>query len=178
MKQSSYASVEERFEHVVEEARNLLKEHERRCAERVRAAEETAQGDVARFKEAAEKLPRERQRLADLEAERERLPFEAFRANMEGDGERESELRKRHREIKPEDLEALRRSCSELEAEKNALGGTSHGAEKQAHETARDAHVSVLQSLEAFEDRIGLLTEAVGGPGRGSGTASVGKRSI
>ena len=178
MQQGSDVNVEERFGQVVEEARNLLDEHERWCAARVAAAEEAAQGEVARFEEASEQLARERRELADLEAERARLPFEAFRANMDGDGERESELRKRHREIKPEDLECLRDRCEALVAEMDSLGGTAHGAEKRAHGNARDTYASVLRSLETFEVQIDLLKEAVGEIGRSSGTVSAGSKSI
>lgn len=158
--QSTSVNVEERFGQLVEEASGLLEEHGRWCAERVRAAEETAQADVARFEEASEQLPRESRRLADLEEERERLPLAAYTANMEGDAARESEFRQRYASIPPEHLEALRRTCSELEAKKNALGGTSHGAEKQAREKARDEYASVLTDLEAYEGRIGQLQEA------------------
>ena len=164
MQQGSNANdVEERFGQVVEEARNLLDEHERWCAEWVAAAEEAAEGDIARFGEASEQLTRQRRELADLEGELERLPFEAYRASMGGDTALESELRARYASIAPEDLEALRRSCGELEAERGSLGGTAHDAEKRAYGNASDAYASVLQSLEAFEDRIVRLKEAVGG---------------
>ena len=164
MQQGSNANdVEERFGQVVEEARNLLDEHERWCAEWVAAAEEAAEGDIARFGEASEQLTRQRRELADLEGELERLPFEAYRASMGGDTALESELRARYASIAPEDLEALRRSCGELEAEMDSLGGTAHDAEKRAYGNARDAYASVLQSLEGFEDRIDRLKEAVGG---------------
>ena len=122
MKQQSSAKtldVEERFGRAIEQARDIIGEHARLYAERVAAAEEAVQSDIARFEEASEQLTRERRKLADLEEERERLPFEAFRANMDGDSERESELRKRHREIKPVDLERLRDRC---EARREAAG--------------------------------------------------------
>ena len=162
MQQGSNANdVEERFGQVVEEARNLLDEHERWCAEWVAAAEEAAEGDIARFGEASEQLTRQRRELADLEGELERLPFEAYRASMGGDTALESELRARYASITPEDLEALRRSCGELEAEKNGLGGTERGAERRAHGNALDAHASVLDSLDRFEDQVVQLKEAV-----------------
>ncbi len=162
MQQSSDVNVEERFGHAVEEVRNLLDEHERWCAQRCAAAEAAAQGDITRFEEASEQLADARRKLADLEEERERLPFEAYRASMGGDTALESELKARYASIAPEDLEALRRSCGELEAEKNRLGGTARGAEKRAHKNARDAYASVLRSLEEAEGRIDRLKAAVG----------------
>ncbi|MDP9481565.1 MAG: hypothetical protein M3R38_38870, partial [Actinomycetota bacterium] len=92
---------------------------------------------------------------------RDRLPFEAYKANLDGDVELEAQLRERHQEIKPEHLEALRRSCGDLEAEKNALGGTSRGAERRARGNALEAYGSVLADLERFEDQIAGLKEAV-----------------
>ena len=164
MKQQSSAKaldVEERFGRAIEQARDIIGEHARWCAERVAAAEEAAQGDVARFEEASEQLARERRKLADLEEERSQLPFMAYRANLDGDTALESELQARYASITPEDLEALRRLCGELEAEKNGLGGTEHGAEKRAYANALDEHGSVLDSLERFEDQIAQLKEAV-----------------
>ncbi len=155
MQQGSEENIGERFAHALAEVRSIIDEYEELGTERVRAAEETARSDIARFGEVSEQLERERRELAELEEERERLPFEAFRANMDGDAEREAQLRKRHREIKPEHLEALRRSCGELEAEKNRLGGTESGAEKRAYTNARDAYTEVLRDLEAFEERTG-----------------------
>ncbi len=158
--QSSERNIE-RFGPAVEEVQNILAEYERCCAEQVEEAEAKAQGDVSRFAEVCEQLTRERRKLADLEEERERLPFEAYTAGMGGDSDRESELRARYASITPEDLEALRRSCGELEAEKNRLGGTSRGAERRAHGTALEAYGSVLVDLERFEDQIAGLKEAV-----------------
>lgn len=51
----------------------------------------------------------------------------------------ERELQARYASITPENLEALRRPCGELEAEKNGLGGTERGAERRAHSDALDA---------------------------------------
>ncbi|MDP9485018.1 MAG: hypothetical protein M3Q49_04355 [Actinomycetota bacterium] len=161
MQQSTSANIEQRFGHAVEEVQNILAEHEKTCAERVQAAEGKGQGDRARFAEVCEELARGRRELTALVEERERLPFEAFRANMDGDVELEAQLRKRHQEINPEHLEALRCSCGELEAEKNALGGTSRGAERRASGNALEAYASVLADLERFEDRIAALREPV-----------------
>ncbi len=161
MQQSSEVNIEQRFVHAIEEVQSLLAEHERHCAEQVAAAEEKAQSDTARFGKVCEELARGRRELTDLEEEREGLPFAAYRASMDGDAERERELKKRHQEIKPADLEALRRSCGDLEAEKNALGGTSRGAERRASGNALAAYASVLADLERFEDQIAGLKEAV-----------------
>ncbi len=162
MQQGSDANVEERFGHAVEEVRNLLDEHGRLCSERVEEAEAAARGDVVRFGEVCEELARGRRELASIEEEREELPFEAYRASMDGDVELEAQLRKRHQEIKPGNLETLRRSCGELEAEKNRLGRTARGAEKRGYENARDSYASVLQSLGELEGRIDLLKAAAG----------------
>ncbi len=152
----------ERFADAVEEVRNILAEHEKMCAERVQAAEGKAQDDRARFAEASEELAQARRELSALSAERDRLPFEAYKANLDGDVELEAQLRERHQEIKPEHLEALRRSCGELEAEKNRLGGTASGAEKRALKNVRGVYASVLQSMGEFERRIDGLKSAVG----------------
>ncbi len=160
MQQGSEA-VEERFGHAVTEVQSLLDEHERHCAEQVAAAEETAQSDTARFKEVCEELERGRRKLAGLAEQRSQLPFAAYRAKLDGDTALEGELQARYASITPEDLEALRRSCGDLEAEKNALGGTSRGAERRAHGNALEAYASVLAELERFEDQIAGLKEAV-----------------
>ncbi len=161
MQQGSDVNVEERFGHAIEEAQTILAEYERCCAEQVAAAEETAQDDIARFAEVSEELVRERRKLAGLEEERSQLPFAAYRAKLDGDTALEGELQARYASITPEDLEALRRSCGELEAKKNALGGTSRGAERRAHGNALEAYGSVLADLECFEDQIAGLKEAV-----------------
>ncbi|MDP9478957.1 MAG: hypothetical protein M3R38_25310, partial [Actinomycetota bacterium] len=101
MQQSSNA-IEERFWHALKGVRDRLAEHNLACSERVEEAEAAARGDGARFGEASQELARVRRELADLEEARERLPFEAYRANMDGDAELEAQLRKRHQEIKPE----------------------------------------------------------------------------
>ncbi len=162
MQQSSEGSIEERFGHALAQVRSIIEEHERLCAERVRAAEEKAQGDVARFAEASGELAQARRELSALETERAQLPLAAYTASMGGDAVLERELRARYQEIKPEHLEALRRSCGELEAEKNRLGGTASGAEKRALKNVRAAYSFALQSLQEFEGRIDLLKAAVG----------------
>ncbi len=162
MQQNNAVNVEERFGRAVEEVQNILAEHARLCAERVAAAEETAQGDRARFAEASGELAQARRDLSALSAERDRLPFEAYTASMDGESDRESELRARYQEIEPGHLEALRRSCGDLEAEKNALGGTASAAEKRALKNVRGVYASVLQSLQEFEGRTDGLKAAVG----------------
>ncbi len=160
--QQGSENIEERFGHALAEVRSIIDEHEISCAERVRAAEEKARGDRARFAEASEKLARGRRELTALVEERERLPFEAYRAKLDGDTALEGELQTRYASITPEHLEALRRSCGELEAEKNALGGTASGAEKRALKNVRGVYASVLQSLQEFEGRTDGLKSAVG----------------
>ncbi len=155
-------NIQQRFVHAIEGVRSIIDEHERHCAEQVAAAEETARGDIARFGEASEELEEGRRKLVALEEERSQLPFAAYRAKLDGDAALEGELQARYASIAPEDLEALRRSCGELEAEKNALGGTASGAKKRAHKNARDAYASVLQSMGEFEGRIDGLKAAVG----------------
>lgn len=162
MQQSSEVNIEERFGHALAEVRNILDEHEISCAERVRAAEAKAQGDIDRFDEASEQLARARRELAALERERERLPLQAYTAGLDGDIEREEALRKRHQEIKPEHLDHLRGRIEALEREVASLGGTASDAEKQAYTNARDVYTDSLQSLEALEERIGEQKAAVG----------------
>lgn len=98
------SSVEERFVRVVEEARDIIGEHARSCAERGRAAEEAAQGAINRFAEVSGELAQARRELSALEEEREGLPFMAFRASMDGDAEREEALRARYASIAPEHI--------------------------------------------------------------------------
>ncbi len=160
MQQSSNANVQERVWYAVGEVRSLLTEYERCCAEQVGEAEETARSDRARFAEVCEQLTRERRELAALEEERERLPFAAYRASMDGAVELEAQLRKRHREIKPENLERLRGRIEALAAEAASLGGTARGAEKRAHKNVRAAYASVLRSLQEVEGRIDPLKVA------------------
>ncbi len=152
----------ERFADAVEEVRNILAEHEKMCAERVQAAEGKAQADISRFAAAAEELAQARRELAALAEERERLPFEAYRASMDGDAEREEALRARYQEIAPEHIEHLRGRIEALEREVASLGGTESGAAKRAYTNARDAYTEVLRALEAFEERIGEQKAAVG----------------
>ncbi len=159
--QQGSESIEERFGHALREVRSIIDEHEELCTERVQAAEAAAQGDISRFGEASGELAQARRDLSVLEEEREGLPFAAYRASMDGDAEREREIKKRYQEIKPEHLEALRRSCGDLEAEKSALGGDTRGAERRAHGFALEAYASVLADLERFEDEIGGLAEAL-----------------
>ncbi len=161
MQQGSDVNVEERFGHAVEEVRTVLNEYQRSCAERGEEAEEKARGDVGRFAEVCEELGRVRRELAGLEEECERLPFEAYRANMDGDAELEARLRTRHQEIKPADLETLRGRCEALAEEADSLGGTARGAEKRAYENARAAYATVRQSMAACEGQIDTLKAAV-----------------
>ncbi len=162
MQQSSEVGTEERFGHALEEVRSIIDEHDRLCTEQVEAAEELAQGDRARFGEASGELAQARRELTELEEERNRLPFEAYRANLDGDIEREEALRSRHQEIKPEHLDRLRGRIGVLEREVAELGGTENGAAKRAYTNARDAYTEVLRSLEAFEERIGEQKAAAG----------------
>ncbi|MDP9480836.1 MAG: hypothetical protein M3R38_35095 [Actinomycetota bacterium] len=160
MQQSTNANIEQRVEHALAQVRSIIDEYEELCSEQVAAAEAKAQGDRARFAEASEQLTDARRELAALEEERASLPLAAYTAGMGGDTARERELRARYTSIAPEHLEALRRSCGELEAEKNALGGTESGAEKRALKNVRAAYASVLQSTGEFEGRIDLLKSA------------------
>ncbi len=161
MQQSTNANIEQRFGHAVEEVQNILAEHEKTCAERVRAAEETAQGDIARFGEVSGELAQARRKLTDLETERAQLPLAAYTAGMDGDSDRESELRARYTSIGPEHLAHLRGRIEALAAEVASLGGTESGAAKRAYTNARDAYTEVLRDLEAFEERIGEQKAAV-----------------
>jgi chromosome segregation ATPase len=163
MRKSSEGNIlDERFEHALGVVRNILDEHEISCAERGRVAEEAAQADISRFAEVSGELAQARRELSALEEERAALPLAAYKAGLDGDLGRESELRERYASIAPEDLEALRDRCVALEAEAEALGGTASDAEKRAHTSARDAYTEVLRDLEQFEERIDGLKSAVG----------------
>ncbi len=158
--QGSEVNISERFGHALAQVRNILDEHEISCAERVRAAEEKAQGDINRFGEASGELTQARRELSALEAERGRLPFEAYAANLDGDIGQEEALRSRYQEINPEHLDHLRGRIETLEREVASLGGTASGAEKRALKNVRAAYDSVLQSMGEVEGRIDLLKSA------------------
>ncbi|MDP9488112.1 MAG: hypothetical protein M3Q49_20375 [Actinomycetota bacterium] len=162
MQQSSEVNISERFGRALGEVRSIIDEHEELCTERVREAEAAAQGDISRFGEASGELAQARRELSALEEEREGLPFMAFRANLDGDAEREEALRARYASIAPEHIEHLRGRIEALEREVASLGGTESGAAKRAYTNARDAYTEVLRALEAFEERIGEQKAAVG----------------
>ncbi len=161
MQRSSEENIGERLEPALAQVRSIIEEHERLCAERVEEAEAKAQGDINRFGEASGELAQARRELSALEAERASLPLAAYTASMDGDSDRESELRARYARIAPEHIEHLRSRIEALEREVSSLGGTSRGAERRAHGNALEAYGSVLADLERFEDQIAGLKEAV-----------------
>ncbi len=161
MQSSERNNIGQRFGHALDALRTILAEHEKTCAERVQAAEAKAQDDRARFAEASEELAQARRELSALSAERDRLPFEAYAANLDGDAEREATLKARYASIAPADLEALRGRCEALAGEVASLGGTASDAEKRALKNVRGVYASVLQSMGEFEGRIDLLKSAV-----------------
>ncbi|MDP9479868.1 MAG: hypothetical protein M3R38_30105 [Actinomycetota bacterium] len=161
MQRNSEVDTEARFGHALQEVRSIIDEHEELCTERVQAAEAAAQGDRARFAEASEQLERERRELAGLEEQRSRLPLEAYRAQLDGDTDRESELRARYEEIKPERLDHLRGRIETLAGEVASLGGSASGAEKRALKNVRGVYASVLQSMGEVEGRLSGLKEVV-----------------
>ncbi len=161
MQQSSEVNISERFGHALAQVRSIIDEYEELCTERVQAAEAKAQGDISRFAEASGELAQARRKLTDLETERAQLPLAAYTAGMDGDSDRESELRARYTSIGPEHLAHLRGRIEALAAEVASLGGTESGAAKRAYTNARDAYTEVLRDLEAFEERIGEQKGAV-----------------
>jgi ElaB/YqjD/DUF883 family membrane-anchored ribosome-binding protein len=155
----------EKIEKLLAEVEPVLAElHDEAMAE-IREAKSEASANVQRYQQASEELAQVEAEIAKLSAEREKLPNEAYRAGLDGDDDKEEQLRKSYRDLRPviEGLEERRGSLKE-ELARISPSGWGHHSDATIHQYGNAAGVahSARSEMEDLRDRLSkALSDAV-----------------